>query len=85
MQHLKELLQEHSGRLPHVLTAYNAGTHRLAQWRAFPEIIDDELFAERIPSAETRDYIRIVQQSASIYRALYGAGSAAAGESAQAH
>lgn len=73
MQHLTALLQAHSGRLVHVLSAYNAGAHRLDQWLSFPEALDDELFAERIPFAETRDYVRIVQQNAYIYRSLYQA------------
>ncbi len=81
MQHLKELLDAYDSRLPYVLVAYNAGPNRLAQWRAFPEAIDDELLAERIPFSETRDYVRIVQQNASIYRALYGGVSGVSGVS----
>jgi soluble lytic murein transglycosylase len=72
MQHLQSLLQAHEGRLPYVLSAYNAGPHRLSDWLNFPEVSDDELFVERIPFAETRDYVRIVQQNAQIYRAAYG-------------
>jgi soluble lytic murein transglycosylase len=75
MQHLQMLLQTHSGRLPHVLSACNAGPHRLSDWLNFPEVSDDELFAERIPFAETRDYVRIVQQNAQIYRVAYGAAA----------
>jgi soluble lytic murein transglycosylase len=33
---------------------------------------DEELFAERIPYRETRDYVRIVQRNQEMYRALYG-------------
>ena len=71
MIHLKALLDEYGGRLPLVLSAYNAGAHRLVHWQNFPESMDDELFSERIPFSETRDYVRIVQQNARIYRALY--------------
>jgi soluble lytic murein transglycosylase len=74
MQHLKTLLEAHAGRLAYVLSAYNAGPNRLDQWMRFPEAMDDELFAERIPFAETRDYVRIVQQNAHIYRRIYGNG-----------
>ena len=47
------------------------GEHRLEQWLDFPESGDDELLTERIPFAETRDYVRIVQQNAQIYRLAY--------------
>ena len=33
---------------------------------------DAELFAEQIPFVETRDYVRIVQRNAEMYRLLYG-------------
>ena len=36
-----------------------------------PGAADPELFAERIPYAETRDYVRIVLRSRDLYRALY--------------
>jgi soluble lytic murein transglycosylase len=69
---LADQLKAFDGRLPVVLAAYNAGPHRITRWRDFPEFRDDELFAERIPFAETRDYVKIVQQNARMYEALYG-------------
>jgi soluble lytic murein transglycosylase len=54
------------------LAAYNAGGARLARWLQRPGADDPELFAEWIPYTETRDYVRIVQRNAEIYRALYG-------------
>lgn len=54
-----------------MLAAYNAGSGRLAGWRRLPEHRDAELFAERIPYQETREYVKVVQQNARIYRALY--------------
>jgi soluble lytic murein transglycosylase len=54
------------------LAAYNAGGSRLARWIRRPGSDDPELFAEWIPYDETRDYVRIVQRNAEIYRALYG-------------
>jgi soluble lytic murein transglycosylase-like protein len=44
----------------------------MSRWQAFPEHGDPELFAERIPFEETRDYVRIVLTNRAIYRALYG-------------
>jgi len=33
---------------------------------------DPEVFIERIPFVETRDYVRIVMRNAEVYRSLYG-------------
>jgi soluble lytic murein transglycosylase len=53
------------------LAAYNAGASRVARWTQRPGTDDPELFAELIPFTETRDYVRIVQRNADVYRALY--------------
>ena len=54
------------------LAAYNAGTERVARWRAIRGVDDDpEVFVERIPFAETRDYVRRVTRNAAVYRSLY--------------
>jgi soluble lytic murein transglycosylase len=56
-----------------VLAAYNAGGSRIERWSKKPSASDDpELFAEQIPFVETRDYVRIVQRNAEMYRVLYG-------------
>jgi soluble lytic murein transglycosylase len=73
MEYLAAQIEAYDGRLPLVLSAYNAGPHRVARWeKLFPEFADDELFSERIPFAETREYVKIVQQNLRIYRALWG-------------
>ena len=54
-----------------VLAAYNAGGSRATRWSAKAGTSDPEIFAERIPFAETRDYVRIVTRNAEMYRALY--------------
>lgn len=71
-RYMAELLSRYGNRLTSVLAAYNAGPNRVSRWSAFPEYADEELFAERIPFAETRDYVKIVQQNARLYAALYG-------------
>jgi soluble lytic murein transglycosylase len=58
--------------VPRVLAAYNAGGSRVNRWKTKPGTNDPEIFAERVPFAETRDYVRIVQRNAEMYRALYG-------------
>jgi soluble lytic murein transglycosylase len=54
-----------------VLAAYNAGGSRVTRWSAKAGTQDPEVFAERISFTETRDYVRIVQRNAELYRALY--------------
>lgn len=53
------------------LAAYNAGPSRVRRWERRPGASDPELFAERIPFDETRDYVRTVRRNAAVYRALY--------------
>jgi soluble lytic murein transglycosylase len=72
IQHLAELLGDYPD-LPHVLAAYNAGRSRVERWENRHGVGDDpELFTERIPFRETRDYVRLVIRNMEIYRALYG-------------
>ena len=71
MAFLADQLHTWNGRVAPVLAAYNAGPSRVERWRNFPEWGRDELFTERIPYQETRDYVRIVQRNAAMYRALY--------------
>jgi soluble lytic murein transglycosylase len=53
------------------LAAYNAGDSRVARWRTKAGGNDAELFVERIPFVETRDYVRIILRNREFYRALY--------------
>ena len=72
MRHLASGLQ----RWPHpayALAAYNAGDSRVVRWRRTPGSDDPELFVERIPYVETRDYVRIVLRNRAWYDALWGA------------
>jgi soluble lytic murein transglycosylase len=70
MRHLRASL----GAWPHpayALAAYNAGGSRVRRWRASAGSDDPELFVERIPFEETRDYVRIVLRGRELYRVLY--------------
>ena len=59
--------------LPAVFAAYNAGPHQVEQWRTFPEFeADGELFTERIPFRETRDYVKKLTRNRALYEGLYG-------------
>jgi soluble lytic murein transglycosylase len=64
-------MKQHAA-LPRVLAAYNAGGSRVARWATKAGSDDPEVFTERIPFSETRDYVRTVQRNADAYRALYG-------------
>ncbi len=70
MAHLAELLERYDHPV-HVLAAYNAGASRVERWKEKRGVADPELFAERIPYAETRDYVRIIQRTMLFYRTLY--------------
>ncbi|MES2304833.1 MAG: transglycosylase SLT domain-containing protein [Gemmatimonadota bacterium] len=67
------------------LAAYNAGGTPVDRWSATPldgrlrsgegiraPIDDIELFIERIPYVETRDYVRIIIRNYAMYQLLYG-------------
>lgn len=70
--YLAQQLRAYGDRLDAVLAAYNAGPGRVRRWQQFPEWREGPLFAERIPFEETRDYVRIIQNSRRIYAAIYG-------------
>jgi soluble lytic murein transglycosylase len=54
-----------------ILAAYNAGESRVRRWVRKAGASDPELFTERIPYVETRDYVRGVVRNRAFYRALY--------------
>jgi soluble lytic murein transglycosylase len=74
MRFLAEQMRAYDGSLPLVFSAYNAGPQRVEAWKRFPELMDEELFTERIPFRETRDYVKILTRNHAIYRGLYGDG-----------
>lgn len=69
--HLAAAIAEYKAPV-RVLAAYNAGDTRVDRWSTKAGMSDPEIFAERIPFTETRDYVRIVQRNAVLYDALYG-------------
>jgi soluble lytic murein transglycosylase len=68
--HLQELFESYSETV-HILAAYNAGSSRVERWSRRKGVEDPEIFAERIPFAETRGYVRAIQRNQAIYRTLY--------------
>ncbi len=60
------------GRIEYVAAAYNAGPHRVVQWRtSLPADIDE--WAEAVPFKETRGYIQGVVRNRLQYLRLYDA------------
>lgn len=70
-RYLAQHIQNYEGSLPSVFSAYNAGAHRVKWWSEFPEYGNDELFTERIPYSETRNYVKILTRNRALYRGLY--------------
>ena len=75
MVHLEDLLARQEDPA-HVLAAYNAGASRVIRWKDKAGAADPEIFTDRIPYVETRDYVRIVLRNEELYRALYSWRSA---------
>jgi soluble lytic murein transglycosylase len=69
--HLRGLFRGNR-EVAHILAAYNAGESRVTRWlRKTGAASDAELFTERIPYVETRDYVRAVIRNRAFYRILY--------------
>ncbi len=69
-RHLSGLFRRTSN-LERVLAAYNAGESRVTRWITKAGANDPEMFTERIPFVETRDYVRAIIRNRAFYRALY--------------
>lgn len=70
--YLSAMLRRYDGDIPIVLSAYNAGPTRASRWRRASESRSVVQFAEWIPLAETRGYVRNVTRNRVIYGWLYG-------------
>jgi soluble lytic murein transglycosylase len=68
--HLSGLVRKYP-EVVKVLAAYNAGESRVEKWSSKGGAGDPEIFTERIPFVETRDYVRTVLRNRAYYQALY--------------
>ena len=68
--HLAAFMKQYDS-VERVLAAYNAGASRVSRWARKAGANDPEIFTERIPFTETRDYVRSVVRNAALYRSLY--------------
>ncbi len=65
-------LQEYfSGDIVHSLGAYNAGIGNMKKWKSNFETADKDIFIEKIPFSETRNYILKIQKYRSVYEKIY--------------
>ncbi len=69
--YLRLVLDDVGGSQPMAAAAYNAGPGRPRQWRNGP-LLDAAIWAESIPFAETRDYVKKVLSNATYYSARLG-------------
>jgi soluble lytic murein transglycosylase len=74
-RYLRDQLRRYHGARDLALAAYNAGPGRADRWKS--ELgygRDVDAFRDRIPFAETREYVKVVIRNAEVYRRLYGPG-----------
>ena len=65
--YLKQMLKMFNDNKILATAAYNAGPHRVKNWKAKDKCIDPDIWIEKIPFNETRKYVRRVLFYASIY------------------
>jgi soluble lytic murein transglycosylase len=64
-------MREYQNELELVIASYNAGATPVARWRAQEGFSDAQVFSERIPFAETREYVKILVRNMKMYELLY--------------
>jgi soluble lytic murein transglycosylase len=67
--YLKLALDDFAGSMPLAAAAYNAGPSRPRNWRNGP-VLEAAIWAENVPFAETRDYVKKVLANTTNYAAL---------------
>lgn len=71
VKYLSKLLKAFDGNLIHTLAAYNAGPHRLQEWRQHVFKSDNPLLTiEMIPYRETRKYVKLIYRNIFFYQLL---------------
>ena len=72
--YLKLVLDDFQGSSPLAAAAYNAGPSRPRAWRgsAGGPVLEGAAWAENVPFAETRDYVKKVAANATVYGLILG-------------
>ena len=68
--YLKLVLDSFAGSMPMAAAAYNAGPSRPRQWQGGSLTLDAAIWAENVPFAETRDYVKKVLVNTTLYAAV---------------
>ncbi len=71
VRYFQERFTENGGNVVLTLASYNAGRVKVGVWREFLGGLDQDLFTEFIPYAETRDYVKRIRGNQAMYRLLY--------------
>jgi len=71
VRYFLERYEEYGGNVAYALASYNAGRVKVDVWRKFLSGLDQELFIECIPYAETRDYVKRILRNQAMYALLY--------------
>lgn len=74
-RYFRQMIDENGGEVEYALAAYNAGPHRVSDWRANGTFRDMPEFVESIPFTETREYVQAIVRNVEVYRRIY-AGNA---------
>ena len=74
------LIQTYNGSYIMTFAGYNAGRGRVRQWiAAYGDPRDPKVdpvdWVERIPLAETRNYVERIMENLQVYRARFGGGN----------
>ena len=75
-RYLHTLLDKFQGQVALAAAAYNAGPEPLARWQSRSPSMDLDVFVERIPYRETRDYVGRVMGNLARYAYLAGGEAA---------
>jgi soluble lytic murein transglycosylase len=67
--YLKLVLDDFAGSMPLAAAAYNAGPNRPRAWRN-GAVVETAIWAENVPFAETRDYVKKVLSNTTNYAAI---------------
>ncbi|HWK31636.1 MAG TPA: transglycosylase SLT domain-containing protein [Terriglobales bacterium] len=70
-KYFKSMIDEYGGQVEYALAAYNAGTNRVADWRANGTFKDMPEFVESIPFTETREYVQAILRNRAMYKKIY--------------
>lgn len=69
--YIKKLGKEFDGKLDLILAAYNGGSGNVNKWLKDKEYSSDGLTLDKIPFAETENYLKKVKSNYRVYKKIY--------------